>query len=401
MVDSSQFELLATCPDEIKEVVVNEVTALGAKDIKPLYKAVRFWVDEEGFYKAHLWLATVSNLYLIVKEAKAFHIPMIFSQAKRVDWTHYFRSNKSFRVDASIADRGTHEITANLLSKTVKEAILHVFSVKEDKLPTINVAAPDVIVMVHLHNGILTLGLHTSGKAMHKRGYRSVEGHPAPLKETMAAALLRMVGYDGSQVLFDPMCGSGTIAIEAAYLALHKAPLIHRRKGEFSFEYLGVFKRSVWEEIQDNARQSKLEELPAAIYASDLNAGYIEFAKATALRARVERYIDFSCQDFLHALPPAPNGIMICNLPYGERLKKGEREDLTNFYQKIGDHLKKNYHGWTVALLVAESSPYQSLGLRPKKKIPILNGSLKAKLLIFQIFAGTWQSHRTQEASDS
>ncbi len=394
------FHMLATCPEETKEIVMKEIADFGGQDIKPLYKAVSFTTDEVGFYNAHLNLSTISNFYLILKEVRISNqIEAVFSQSSRIPWPDIFRANKTFRVDATIGDRGEHEITANLLSRKVKEGLWDAFKFKEGKMPLVNIPEPDVVVIAHLRGGLLTLGVHTSGKALHKRGYRSVEGHPAPLKETLAASILRFAGYTGEQPLYDPMCGSGTIAIEAAYISLGKAPLIHRKKGEFAFESLKFFKRSLFEECQSLARQQKVAELRAPIFASDISPLYIDYAKSTALRARVEKYIQFFAADFLASPPPAPRGIMVCNLPYGERLAKENPEELENLYQNIGSHLKHNYKGWTAAFLVAENSPYKLIGLRPKKKLKLLNGSIPAKLLIFELFTGSLREHKQISAS--
>ena len=159
------------------------------------------------------------------------------------------------------------------------------------------------------------------------------------------------------------------------------------KKGVFGFEYLKDFNSELWRNLQDKARKEKKEELIAPIFASDLDPKYVDLAKKNALRARVEKHMNFSESSFFDLEKPAPNGIMLTNLPYGERLSK--EDDFLEFYKKIGDQMKKNFSGWKIGLFVAENSPWKHIGLRPNRKIPLLNGSIKTKLLIFEIYDGS------------
>jgi putative N6-adenine-specific DNA methylase len=223
---------------------------------------------------------------------------------------------------------------------------------------------------------------------MHKRGYRS-DKHPAPIKETLAASMLKLLNYDGSKPLYDPMCGSGTIVIEGVSMAMNKAALIHRKKGDFGFERLPFFNKNLWRDVQEDARQEKAEAPPAAFFASDISPKFIEAARENALRARVERYIEFNTGDFFELPAPAKEGLLICNLPYGERIKGVGSEDPIEFFKAIGDKLKKDYTGWQAALLVAEESPWKFIGLKPSRRIPLSNGSIPVKLVVFNMYKGS------------
>jgi putative N6-adenine-specific DNA methylase len=236
------------------------------------------------------------------------------------------------------------------------------------------------------------LSFDTAGKSLHKRGYRE-SGHPAPLKETLSAAILIMAGYDGSQAFMDPMCGSGTIAIEAAMIAVHKAPQIHRKKGEFHFEWLKDFDRDLWRVTQDRVRAEKLEAPTATVFASDINATYVAMAKKSALDARVEKYMTFNTGRFQDTEPPATTGILVTNLPYGERIGSSEG-DIVQLYEEVGDTLKQKFSGWQAAILAAAASPYKSIGLKPKRTIALMNGSIPCKLLLFDLYAGSRRTPR-------
>ena len=204
----------------------------------------------------------------------------------------------------------------------------------------------------------------------------------------MSASLLKIAGFKGQTTFLDPMCGSGTIAIEAAFIALNKACNIHRKKGQFGLEQLKSFDRDLWRSVQQKLRDAKNTEPEHKIYACDLNPDYVAAAKDNALRARVEKYISFEAKSFFDLEKPEETGVLIANLPYGERLDV-EGESLEEFYRKIGDHLKQNFSSWQAYLFVNEQSPWKQMGLKPSRKIPLLNGSIKTKLLVYDLYRGS------------
>jgi putative N6-adenine-specific DNA methylase len=177
---------------------------------------------------------------------------------------------------------------------------------------------------------------------------------------------------------------------------LGKAALNHRKKGEFGFERLAFFNAKLWREIQDQARDAKRDALPAPIFASDISANYIEAARDNALRARVEKYMTFFKSDFFDSKPPVAEGLLITNLPYGERIKGEFVGDDESFFKAIGDKLKRDYSGWRAAILAAEESPWKFIGLKPTRKIKLLNGSIPVRLLVFDLYRGSKKSPRTE-----
>jgi putative N6-adenine-specific DNA methylase len=380
----ASLELIATCPDSCKQYVADELAELGAKEIDIRYAAVAFKCSEANFYRIHLKCRTASRLLLVIKEFAARTPEMLFDQARRIPWTKTFDPKYSFIVEGVQTNRGPEHMKSNEISKRIREALQSSFERAEMTKPKVDLKEPQVTIVGHVLGGRCTVCIDTSGKSLHKRGFR-LDGHPAPMKETLAAILLRIVKYDGSQVLLDPMCGSGTIPIEAAYMALHKAPLIHRKKGDFGFEWIKMFNKDMWREIQDEVRAERAELPPKPIFARDISDEFVDMARNHAKRARVDREITLECDSFFDVDAPASEGILLSNLPYGERLKSRENE-MIDFYKKIGDTLKHKYKGWTAALLVAEESPFKFIGLKPKRKIALLNGSIPVKLLIFEIY---------------
>ncbi len=381
------LQFIAICSQDMTEVVARELSSKGAKGVTTAYASVFFEAEEELAYKLHLQLQTISRLLLVLRKGSGSTLPVITNQARRVKWDDYFKKDSTYLIEGIAGDRGPDKPSATLISKAVRHGLEDYFQKKDLPLPKVDLKNPKIRIVAFLWSGELTLSIDTSGKSMHKRGYR-LDNHPAPIKENLAAGLLQLIGYDGTQHFYDPMCGSGTLAIEAAFIALNKAPLIHRKKGEFGLENLGIFDSNLWRNVQEECRSQKNSDLNANIFASDIDGRYVEAARENALRARVEKYINFKQGSFFDLPAPADNGILLSNLPYGERVTQKGAEEIVNFYKKIGDTLKQKYSGWTAALLVAEETPFKFIGLRPKRKIPIDNGGIPCRLLIFELYAG-------------
>jgi putative N6-adenine-specific DNA methylase len=386
------MQLIATCPEETKPALVLELEALGARSIAPGYRAVAFEASDALLYELHLKLRTASRILRVIKEVPAKSPEMLRSQVRRIRWDELFDARHGFMVESQGDDADKGGMAPKQIITQVRESIREVFERAQGVAPVVDRSEPKVVVVAHLRHGRCTLSFDTSGKSLHKRGYRE-QGHPAPLKETLSAAILTMAGYDGSQAFMDPMCGSGTIAIEAAMIALHKAPQIHRKKGESHFEWLKDFDRDLWRVTQDRVRAEKLEAPTAPVVASDINAAYVAMAKKSALDARVERYMTFNTGRFQDAEPPATTGILVTNLPYGERIGSSEG-DIVQLYEEVGDALKQKFSGWQAAILAAAASPYKAIGLKPKRTISLMNGSIPCKLLLFELYIGTRRAPR-------
>ena len=379
--------LVATCPEETKDALVAELAALGAWDLSPRFRAVGFAATPGLYYESHLKLRTASRVLRVVRTVPAGNPPMLRSQVRRVRWAELFDPTRGFMVEALGAEgRGATMPPLQVITQ-VREGIREAFTAAGGAVPPVDREDPKVVVVAYLERGRCTLCLDTSGKSLHKRGYRE-SGHPAPLKETLAAAILHYAGYDGTQPFLDPMCGSGTLAIEAAMLAVRKAPQIHRAKGGFGFEWLKDFDRGLWRETQDRVRAEKLEATPAPVVASDLESRFVDMARKSALAARVERYMTFATGRFQDIEPPAPGGILVTNLPYGERIGGG-MADLAQLYGEIGDTLKQRFAGWRAALLAADESPWKAIGLKPSRTVRLMNGSIPCRLLVFELYAGS------------
>jgi putative N6-adenine-specific DNA methylase len=379
--------LIATCPEETKPALTAELRALGAGELREHFRAVECEADVGQAYELHLRLRTASRLLRVIRDVPAKSPPMLRSQVRRLHWAEWFDPRHGFMVEALGAEDGRDAMVQKQVLTQVREGIREAFAAAGAQAPVIDTDEPRVVIVAHLAHGRCTLSFDTTGKSLHKRGYRE-SGHPAPLKETLAAAILQFAGYDGTQPFLDPMCGSGTLAIEAAAVGVRKAPQIHRRKGEFLFEWLRDFDRELWRAVQDRVRLEKLEAPLAPLRASDLEPAYVEMARRSALKARVERYIEFSAARVQDVVPHGDAGIVVTNLPYGDRIG-GSEADVRILYEQVGDVLKQRFAGWRAAVLAAAASPYKSIGLKPSRSIALMNGSIPCRLLLFDLYAGT------------
>lgn len=386
------MRLVATCPEETKAALVDELQSLGVPDPRPAFRAVEFEVEPRLGYELHLRLRTASRLFRVLKEVPAHHPQMLHSQVRRIRWPELFDARRGFMVESVGVETGPGSVAARQVITQVREGIRASFEAAGGPVPPVDTDEPKVVVVAHMARGRCTLSFDTAGKALHKRGYRE-SGHPAPLKETLAAAILRFAGFDGTQAFLDPMCGSGTLAIEAAMVAVRKAPQIHRRKGEFGLEWLSDFDRRLWREVQDAVRAEKLDAPPAPLVASDIEARFVEMARKSALKARVEKYLQFAVARVQDVEPPAERGLLVTNLPYGDRIG-GTDADLRQLYEEVGDTLKQRFGGWRAAIFAAAASPYKAIGLKPGRTIALMNGSIPCRLLLFELYAGSRRTPR-------
>lgn len=366
------LQWIATCPEETREVLVGELAALGARAIAPGHRAIRFAGDRALGYRAHLALRTASRLQRVIGAFPATAAEEVTAGARGIDWASVLRPDRTWGLEVHLGDAPARALGEPVVADAFRAAI----AAAPGAPPPGD--DPQVTVVVHLHRGACTVGVDTAGKALHKRGWR-VPGHPAVLKETLAAAILLLAGYDGSEPLYDPMCGSGTLLVEGAYLALGKGPLVHRKRGEFALEHLADFDRACWRRVGEEVRAARLPEPPAPLFGSDADDRYVEVARQGALRARVEKHLSLSTGRFEALPPPASAGLLVANLPYGERLSRG---GLAALYPVVGRTIRERYAGWRLALLAPRDAPLGALGLRFDRAVPLHNGAVPVSLLL-------------------
>jgi putative N6-adenine-specific DNA methylase len=375
------YRLYATCPDELTGLLAGEIAALGGTAVRTAYRVVYFSATPEVYYRVHLGSRLASRIYRVIKEIPAHSPNIVFDKARRIRFHELFAPQAAVGIEV-VAAHEEGPLPNHLIGSKLREAVNDCFQHHLHVLPNQSSHRAVIGLTGYLHGKRLMVSLDTSGESLHRRGFR-LEGHPAPLKETLAAALLAVCGYDGSTAFLDPLCGSGTIALEAALLAINRAPGANRKKGGFGFEHLLDFDPELWQAVRNQARRAE-RIAPAGIFASDINPRFIELSRRSAAKARLEGVVHWATRDFFQMQKPSEKGLLVANIPYGLRL---EEKDLDKpFMRALGDHLKKRFQGWRCGILAPASAPLKEIGLKPDKQAPFTNGTVPVKLVVFDIY---------------
>lgn len=378
-MNNQSFEMVAKTLAGLEEVLAEELTSLGANDIQIGRRMVSFTGDKRLLYKTNLHCRTALRILKPLYTFKAKNADEVYNEVKKFDWSELISDKNTFAIDAVVfSSVFTH---SKFVSYRVKDAIVDSFQEKIGKRPSVRVSNPDLLINIHIAETQCTISLDSSGESLHKRGYR-VDQTEAPLSEVLAAGMILKTGWRGESDFIDPMCGSGTILIEAAMIALNIPPGIYR-KG-FAFEKWKDFNQDLFDTIYND--DSEEREFHYKIYGSDILAKAIDIATDNAKSAGVAKYIDFKVMSFeKYTKAPSDKGIIMMNPPYGERLKP---RDLYGLYEMIGERLKHVFAGYTAWVLSYRKDCFDSIGLKPSVKIPLVNGTLACELRGYDIFSG-------------
>ena len=357
-----------------------ELRKLGAKNIKSINRAVSFEGDLGFLYKANLSLRTALRILMPIGFFPVKNQTDLYRAIDRIDWSKWFSADQSFIIDVTLfSDHFNHSL---FVAQKAKDAIVDQFSKKEGKRPSVTTENPDIRIQLHLQGDQLTISLDSSGNSLHQRGYR-IETNIAPINEVLAAGILLHSGWEGKTYFYDPMCGSGTLAIEAAMIACNIPPNLNR--ATFSFMNWKNFDAELFEVIR-NSSLSKVREFRGHIYASDKAPSAVRKAQENIEKAGLEEYISVVRSDFFFADRPSDVPLhVVFNPPYGERLSI----DADVFYGKIGDTLKKEYQGCEAWFITANIEALKSVGLRPSRKIKMFNGKLESRLVNYELYEGS------------
>ncbi|MGC1818743.1 MAG: THUMP domain-containing protein [Casimicrobiaceae bacterium] len=378
----------APCPRGLESALAAELGTQGANDIAPVDGGVGFAGELALAYRANLESRIASRILWRVGEATCRDEHDLYAAVHRIDWTRHFRQDRTLRVDVA----ATRSPLASLEFATlrVKDAVCDRFRAERGVRPSIDKRAPDVRVHVHLAEREATIYLDTSGEPLFKRGWRR-ETEEAPLRENLAAGLLALAQWAPGRVLLDPMCGSGTIAVEAAMIAADRAPGLSR---SFGFQKLLWYDGPAWQRLKQAARD-RVRPPPSAvsIFASDLSPQAVAKAQANLAAAQVAAFVGVEQADVLIRKAPAAEGLLLSNPSYGVRLDDARR--LAEFYPRLGDALKKGYGGWTAYLFTGDLRLAKLIGLKPERRTPLWNGALECRLYSFRIVAGSMRERGT------
>ena len=371
----------APCPRGLEAPLAAELTALAAQYVAPADGGVSFSGERTLAYRANLESRLASRILWQVAHGRCRNENELYALAKSVDWSTHFSVDRTIRVDVAATNSPLQSLEFATLK--IKDAVCDRFRDAAGRRPSVAKLRPDVRVHAFLTEREATLYLDTSGEALFKRGYRR-DAEGAPLRENLAAGLIALSGWTPDLPLLDPMCGSGTIAIEAALIVADRAPGLART---FGFQKLAWFDGPTWQRLRQRA-QDRVRPPPAAIaiFASDTTAAALVNCRSNATMAGVVDWIDIAQADVLERAAPRDHGILIANPPYGVRL--GDDAALAAFYPRLGDALKQHFPGWTACLLTGDLRLAKLIGLRPSKKTPLFNGNIDCRLFRFEIVAG-------------
>ena len=374
-------KFFAPCPRGLESVLAQELTALGGAEIYAVDGGVHFNGALTLGYRANLESRIASRVLWRVCQTRYRNEEDVYKAALALPWPHWFEVEQTLRVNLTATRSPLKSLDFTTLR--IKDAVCDSFRAKFGKRPSVDTHAPDVRIHAYLDAEKLTLYLDFSGEPLFKRGWRSATGE-APLRENLAAGIVRLSGWDGVEALLDPMCGSGTIAIEAALIALDIAPGARR---DFGFEKLKNFDRAAWEQMQAAALAREKPRTLLPIYGSDLYGDELRYARTNAEAAGLADVIQLKQANVLEMPAPAASGVMVTNPPYGVRL--GNTEDLAAFYPKLGDALKQKFSGWRAYILSGDMALPKLIRLSASKRMVLFNGALECRLFEIKVVAGS------------
>ena len=381
-----EFELIAKTFMGLEQVLAQELIQLGANNVQIGRRMVSFTGDKEMMYRANFQLHTAIRVLKPIKHFKAKSADDVYNEVKKIDWDKYFDLKQSFAVDSVVFSEEFRH--SKFVSYKVKDAIVDQFREKTGQRPNISVANPDIRLNMHIAEDRCTLSLDSSGESLHRRGYRQ-EAVEAPLNEVLAAGIILMTGWKGDRDFIDPMCGSGTLPIEAALIARNIAPGVFRK--EYAFEKWPDFDEELFDNIYNDDSQER--EFNHHIYGYDIDMASVAKARLNVKAAGMTKDITIEQADMADFKQPSEPAIIVMNPPYGERIST---PDLLGTYKMIGEVLKFQFKDNDAWVLSYREECFDQIGLRPSIKIPLYNGSLECELRKYQIFEGKLKTFRSE-----
>ena len=375
----NKYRFVATTYAGLEQVLAEELIGLGADDVEEARRSVYFSGNMELMYRANYSLRTALKILMPLRTFSIKRVDDLYHQVSKIKWEDYFDANQTFAVQSKVFN----DLFRNTMfaSLKTKDAIVDRFRRISGQRPSINVNQPDVLINLHITNENCTISLDSSGESLHKRGYRTGT-HEAPISEVLAAGMIKLSGWSGSESLSDPMCGSGTIVIEAAMIAKNVLPGEIRKK--YGFQQWKNYDPKLFQNIKD---QKDHTPIGFKIYGSDISRENIDMAYQNAENATVLNDIQFEIADFRKLEKKTESSFLLFNPPYGERIKTGDQV----FYSMVGERLKHHYPN-TIAWLISTNECLKSIGLKPEVKIPLYNGSLSCSFREYKLYKGSKKS---------
>lgn len=370
----------------LEDVLANELTSIGAETVETGRRMVSFTGDKAMLYKANFCCRTALRILKPITHFKADDADTVYREVKKIDWDNYLSLDKTFAVDAVIYSENFNH--SKFVAYRTKDAIADYFNDKYGARPSVRINNPDIYVNIHISHDDCTVSLDSSGESLHKRGYR-VSQVDAPLNEVLAAGMILKTGWHGESNFVDPMCGSGTLLIEAAMIALNMAPGVCRK--EYAFERWPDFDRDLFDEIyNDDSAERKFN---FKCYGSDISPMAVEKAMKNVCNSGLSKYIELKIMPFQQFGEAPKPGILVTNPPYGERISAN---DIFELYSMIGERLKHAFTGYNAWILSYKEECFEKIGLRPKQKIKLMNGELECEYRCYELFEGKNKEYKRE-----
>ena len=377
-------QYFATCPRGLEALLAEDIAACGGTAITTTHGGAGFAGTREAGYRLNLHSRIATRVLCRLASADFHNEADIYKLAYDIAWPKLFDVSRSIRVYVTAVRAPFKSI--EFVTLKVKDAVCDRFRADLGKRPDVNTTAPDVRIHLYVTDRVATIYVDTSGEPLWLRGQK-IAKVAAPLKENLAAGILRLAGWTPDIPLLDPMCGSGTLLLEAAGMALGDAPGLARDMKDFGFTRLLDYDPALWKRLCIEAAERRVAADTLPIWGSDLDDDAVARTQQNLAHAGLDDLIKVRRADILEINPPAGSGILVTNPPYGERL--GEAKELAAFYPKLGDALKKRFAGWHCWLLSADTNLPKQIGLRPDRKIPLYNGALECRLYGFTMVSGS------------
>jgi putative N6-adenine-specific DNA methylase len=364
----------------LETVLAQEVANLGLTNIQQGKRLVSCEGIHEDIYRLNLGLHTAVRVLVPVLTFPIENEDDYYNSLMKIDWEQFIDLESTFAIDAVIStDIFTH---SKYVAYRMKDAIADWFSAKYTKRPNVDTDFPDVRFNVHIHKNIVSISLDSSGESLHKRGYRQ-EINEAPMNEVLAAGILRLAGYDGTQDLYDPMCGSGTFLIEGACIAANRPPCLFRPY--FGFQQWKDFDEELFMDVKYDFVEA-IKPIEHKIIGADITMQNVRKSEGNVKKAKFDDIIKVERKDFFRETPPEGNAICVLNPPYGERM---ELTDAKTFYEEMGDVFKRKYAGKKAFVITSNLDAFKFLGLRPNSKVTLFNGPLECRLHGYELYDGS------------
>lgn len=385
------FRMIVKTFTGLEKVLAEEIISIGGESVRTLQRAVEFSGDKKMLYKANYLCRSALRVIMPIAEFDAPNEHKLYDEVRKIPWDTYMDTQSTFSIDGTTSYSNiTH---SKYLALKTKDAIVDKFRDETGKRPSVDKDDADIRINVRVFRDRCTVSLDSSGESLHKRGYR-LETGPAPLNEVLAAGMILLTGWKGDSNFIDPMCGSGTLPVEAAMIAMKIPP--GNLRNSYSFQNWKDYDSSLLEKVKQEARE-EIIPLKHTIVASDRSGRILQVARSNIKQAGLTNDILLQVDFIDDVAPPSGNGVLVTNPPYGERIKP---DDINLLYKQMGDSLKHNFAGYSAWIISSHLDAIKFIGLRPSSKIPLNNGQLKCKYLKFDIYEGSKKVHK-EEKNDS